>query len=138
VPLTVYAAVWLLVRQRGAALLAAFLVALPFFFPAYYATWGRLTQLTAVLILPILLAATWRVPFGGWDGRRGWWLVGLLVAGLCLIHFRVFPLLPALCRIGLAGGAGRRTGEKRPLSTSRRCPGPAPGRPAPIPTDRYV
>jgi hypothetical protein len=90
VPLTVYAAVWLLVRQRGAALLAAFLVALPFFFPAYYATWGRLTQLTAVLILPVLLAATWRIPHGGWDGRRGWWLVGLLVAGLCLIHFRVF------------------------------------------------
>jgi hypothetical protein len=90
VTLTVYAAVWLLLRQRGAALLAAFLVALPFFFPAYYATWGRLTQLTAALILPVLLAATWRLHHGGWDGRRGWWLVGLLVAGLCLIHFRVF------------------------------------------------
>ena len=90
VPLTLYAAVWLLTRQRGAALLAAFLVALPFFFPAYYTTWGRLTQLTAVLILPILLALTWRLHNGGWDGRKGWWLVGLLVAGLCLIHFRVF------------------------------------------------
>ncbi|MFO7537664.1 MAG: hypothetical protein R6X32_06350 [Chloroflexota bacterium] len=90
VPLTVYAAVWLLLRQRGAALLAAFLVALPFFFPAYYATWGRLTQLTAVLILPVLLACTWRLYRGGWDGRRGWWLVGLLAAGLCLVHFRVF------------------------------------------------
>jgi hypothetical protein len=90
VPLTVYTAVWLLVRQRGAALLAAFLVVLPFFFPAYYTTWGRLTQLTGVLVLPVLLAFTWRLHHGGWDGRRGWWLVGLLVAGLCLIHFRVF------------------------------------------------
>jgi hypothetical protein len=90
VPLTVYAAVWLLVRQRGAALLAAFLVALPFFFPAYYATWGRLTQLTAVLILPVLLALNWRLHQRGADGRRGWWLVGLLAAGLCLVHFRVF------------------------------------------------
>ena len=111
VPLTVYAAVWLLTRQRGAALLAAFLVALPFFFPAYYATWGRLTQLTAVLILPILLAATWRVPFGGWDGRRGWWLVGLLVAGLCLIHFRVFlyylPFAALVWLVAMGRGRGR-------------------------------
>ncbi|MCZ7674473.1 MAG: hypothetical protein M5U34_48785 [Chloroflexi bacterium] len=35
-------------RRRLAGLLAAFLVALPFFFPAYYVSWGRLTQLTAV------------------------------------------------------------------------------------------
>jgi hypothetical protein len=90
VPLAIYAAVWLLVRQRGTALLAAFLVALPFFFPAYYATWGRLTQLTAVLILPVLLAFTWRLHQRGENGRRVWWLVGLLAAGLCLVHFRVF------------------------------------------------
>ncbi len=111
VPLTIYAAVWLLARQRGAALLAAFLVALPFFFPAYYATWGRLTQLTAVLILPVLLAATWRIFHGGWDGRRGWWLVGLLVAGLCLIHFRVFlyylPFAGLVWLVALARGRGR-------------------------------
>ena len=102
VPLTLFAAVWLLVRQRSAGYLAAFLVALPFFFPAYYTTWGRLTQLTAVLLLPVLLAFTWQLVRGGdaWIDR--WWLVGILVAGLFLIHFRVlvyylpFPLLVLL------------------------------------------
>ena len=64
VPLTMFAAVWLLVRQRRAGYLAAFLVALPFFFPAYYTTWGRLTQLTAVLLLPVLLAFTWQLVRG--------------------------------------------------------------------------
>jgi hypothetical protein len=112
VPLTVYAAVWLLTRQRGAALLAAFLVALPFFFPAYYATWGRLTQLTAVLILPVLLAATWRVPHGGWDGRRGWWLVGLLLAGLCLISFRVFLYYLPFAGLVWLVALGRKRGRK--------------------------
>jgi hypothetical protein len=102
VPLTMFAAVWLLVRQRSAGYLAAFLVALPFFFPAYYTTWGRLTQLTAVLLLPVLLAFTWQLVHGreAWIDR--WWLVGILAAGLFLIHFRVlvyylpFPLLTLL------------------------------------------
>lgn len=90
VPLTMYAAVWLLVRRRGAGLLAAFLVALPFFFPAYYATWGRMTQLTAVLLLPLLLAFTWQVVRGDGPWRSAWWLLGVLAAGLFLLHFRVF------------------------------------------------
>ncbi len=90
VPLALYAAVWLFIRRRAPALLAAFLVAIPFFFPAYYATWGRFTQLTAVFLLPILLALTWRLirDNGGW--QRMWWFVALLAAGLFLTHFRVF------------------------------------------------
>ena len=90
VPLALYSAVWLFIRRRGVAMFAAFLVALPFFFPAYYATWGRFTQLTAVFLLPVLLALTWRMVrgFDGW--RRMWWMVALLVAGLFLTHFRVF------------------------------------------------
>jgi hypothetical protein len=102
VPLTLFAAVWLMVRQRSAGYLAAFLVALPFFFPAYYTTWGRLTQLTAVLLLPVLLAFTWRLVRGSEAWIDRWWLVGILVAGLFLIHFRVlvyylpFPLLVLL------------------------------------------
>ena len=102
VPLTMFAAVWLLVRRRGAGYLAAFLVALPFFFPAYYTTWGRLTQLTAVLLLPVLLAFTWQLVRGRETWIDRWWLVGILAAGLFLIHFRVlvyylpFPLLVLL------------------------------------------
>ncbi len=90
VPLTLFAAVWLMVRKRGAGYLAAFLVALPFFFPAYYTTWGRLTQLTAVLPLPVLLAFTWQLFRGGEAWIDRWWLLGILAAGLFLIHFRVF------------------------------------------------
>lgn len=90
VPLSLFTAVWLFIRKRGAAMLAAFLVSLPFFFPAYYATWGRFTQLTAVFLLPILLALTWRLVRGKGGWQRMWWMVALLAAGVFLTHFRVF------------------------------------------------
>ncbi|MDX1414065.1 MAG: hypothetical protein R3293_07730 [Candidatus Promineifilaceae bacterium] len=90
VPFMMYTAVWLYIRRSGTALFAAFLVALPFFFPAYYATWGRFTQLTAVILLPVLLALSWRLVRGEYGWRRVWWMVGLLAAGLFLTHIRVF------------------------------------------------
>jgi hypothetical protein len=77
-------------RRQRPALLAAFLVGIPFFFPGYYVTWGRLTQLTAMFIMPVLLALTWLLVRGARNWRRAWWLVGLLAAGLFFIHFRVF------------------------------------------------
>jgi len=86
-PLAVYAAGWLVTRRRVVGLLAAFLVALPFFFPGYYATWGRMTQLSAMVVMPVLLALTWRLG-RGWS--RLWPLVGVLAAGVFLLHFRVF------------------------------------------------
>ncbi len=86
-PLTVYAAGWMVTRRRVVGLLAAFLVALPFFFPGYYATWGRMTQLTAMMVMPVLIGLTWRVG-RGWP--RVWPLIGVLAGGLFLIHFRVF------------------------------------------------
>ncbi len=90
VPLTVYTAVWLFTRHKGAGLFAAFLVTFPFFFPAYYATWGRYTQLSGMIVMPVLIALTWRLIRGGRRWQAVWWLVGILVAGLFLIHFRVF------------------------------------------------
>ncbi len=86
-PLTVYAAGWMVSRQRAVGLLAAFLVALPFFFPGYYATWGRMTQLAAMFVLPVLLGLTWRMG-RGWPDT--WALAAVLGAGVFLIHFRVF------------------------------------------------
>ena len=86
-PLAVYAAGWMVTRRRAVGLLAAFLVALPFFFPGYYATWGRMTQLAAMIVMPVLLGLTWRLG-RGWP--RVWPLVGVLAAGLFLIHIRVF------------------------------------------------
>lgn len=99
-PLAVYSAGWMVTRRQSVGLLAAFLVALPFFFPGYYATWGRMTQLAAMVVMPVLLALTWRLG-RGWP--RVWPLVGVLAAGLFLIHFRVFLFyLPfaALAAIG--------------------------------------
>ena len=90
VPLTLYTAVWLMTRRRNAAIIAAFLAAIPFFFPGYYATWGRFTQLTGVLILPVLLAFTWLLARGARHWRRVWWLAALLAGGLFLVHLRVF------------------------------------------------
>lgn len=87
VPLVIYSAGWIVTRRRAIGLLAAFLVALPFYFPGYYATWGRMTQITALIVLPVLIALTWRA-VRGWP--RTWPLVGVLAAGLFLIHFRVF------------------------------------------------
>lgn len=89
-PLVIFAATWLMTRRRSASLIAAFLVAIPLFFPAYYATWGRLTQLTAMFIMPVLLALTWLLVRGAKRWRKLWWLVGPLAAGVFLVHFRVF------------------------------------------------
>jgi hypothetical protein len=89
-PLTVYAGLWLITRRRRSAGLAAFLLALPFFFPAYYATWGRFTQLTAMFILPLLLAFAWLLVRGSSRWRQAWWAVALLLVALFLLHFRVF------------------------------------------------
>lgn len=89
----VYAGTWLLARRRGTALAAAFLVAFPLLFPAYYATWGRYTQLAALPLAALVPGLLWR-------GRaRGMWLLlGVLGAGLFLIHVRVtlylLPLVP--------------------------------------------
>lgn len=108
-PLAVYAA-GRLAAGRAVGLLAAFLVALPFFFPGYYVTWGRMTQLAAMVIMPVLLALTWRL---GRGGARFWPLVGVLAAGLFLVHFRVFLFyLPFALLAFAAQSAGRRA---RPL-----------------------
>ncbi|MEZ4514431.1 MAG: hypothetical protein R3C62_21350 [Chloroflexota bacterium] len=108
-PLMLYTAVWLLTRQRGAGLFAAFLVAFPFFFPAYYATWGRFTQLTAMLIMPVLLATTWLLLHRRqWAWRHhAWWLVGLLAAGLFLMHFRVFIFYLPFVLVAVFANLGR-------------------------------
>jgi len=110
-PLTMYTAGWLLTRRRDVGVIAAFLVALPFLFPGYYATWGRFTQLTGVLILPVLLALTWLLLRGARAWRACWWMVALLAAGLLLIHVRVFLIylpFPILVWLISRGRNGRR------------------------------
>ncbi len=107
VPLTMYAAAWLVTRRQRAGVLAAFLVAFPFFFPAYYASWGRFTQLTAVLILPVLLALTWLIVHGARHWLRMWWVVAVLGAGLFYIHLRVFLYFLPFAGVVWLAGRGR-------------------------------
>ncbi|MDT8306874.1 MAG: hypothetical protein RRC07_13145, partial [Anaerolineae bacterium] len=83
VPLALYGGAWMATRRPAAALLAAFLVAFPFHFPAYYATWGRFTQLTGVLVLSMLLMLTWQLLRGARRWHRAWPLVALLAAASC-------------------------------------------------------
>ncbi len=109
IPLTVYTAVFLLTRRRTPALLAALLVGLPFFFPAYYATWGRFTQLTAMLIMPVLLAYSWLLIRGSHRWQQQWWVMGLLIAGIFYIHFRVFLIYLPFVAIVWLMSRGRRT-----------------------------
>ncbi len=118
--LSVYCGAWLLTRRRGAALLSALLVALPFFFPAYYVTWGRFTQLTGVLLLAPLLALTWLLARGSRGWGHSWWMVGLLTAGLFFIHVRVFMVyLPFAALAWVASwGRGRRVEATRNLGAA--------------------
>jgi hypothetical protein len=108
-PLTIYAGAYLLTRRRDGALLAAFLVGLPFFLPAYYVTWGRYTQLSGVVILPVALGLTWQIGRGGRGWRRAWPLLGVLVAGLFLLHLRVLLLYVAFAGLAWLASRGRHT-----------------------------
>ena len=122
--LGIYAAGYLLTRRRGVGLVAAFVVGLPMFFPAYYMSWGRLTQLTGMLILAVLVGLTWRLARGlttevlqkehvhhsNFFSVDVQYIVltGLLAGGLFLVHFRVFLLyVPVALIIWLFGRPNR-------------------------------
>jgi hypothetical protein len=107
VPLALYGATYIVTRRPWASLLAAFLVAFPFYFPAYYVTWGRYTQLTGVLILPLLISLTWQPLRGARRWRGAWPLLALLAAGLALLHFRVFLLYLLFVPLALMAARGR-------------------------------
>jgi len=83
----VYCGANVLLRSRRAAVLAATLATLVSFFPAYYVSWGRYTQLCGLLVLPPLAAAFWRL--GRHPGRSRAAEVAVLSGGLLLIHVRV-------------------------------------------------
>lgn len=89
--LAIFSGGWLLTGRRRVGWIAAFLVGLPFFFPGYYTTWGRLTQLAGLVILPVLLGVTWRLRAPA-SGRILAALFAVLTAGLFYTHIRVFLL----------------------------------------------
>jgi hypothetical protein len=94
-PLAVYAGTLALTGRRRAGLLAAFYVGIVSFFPGYYVTWGRYSQLTGLLLLAPALGALWVLLTAAPNqaGRPLWRpaaVAGVLAAGLFLAHYRVF------------------------------------------------
>lgn len=98
----VYCAGAALFRSRRTALLAATLATLVSFFPAFYVSWGRYTQLCGLLVLPPLAAGFWKLgrhSNARHPNARRAVEVGLLGAGLLLIHVRVVVVFAILAAI---------------------------------------
>jgi hypothetical protein len=99
VALSAYCLAWGLTGRRRAGLAAAFVVALVSFFPGYFVTWGRYTQLTGLVIVGPAAAMLWRAfhprpmlgrgPAGPMNTWRPVILAALLAAGVFLAHYRV-------------------------------------------------
>jgi hypothetical protein len=78
-------------RSRTAGLFAALLTGLVTPMPAYYASWGRYTQLAGLIILPAapaLLRSIWEDDRSGLRWRAALAAV-LALGGLLLVHYRV-------------------------------------------------
>ncbi len=95
-----------LTRNRLAGLLAALMSGLFTPMPAYYTSWGRYTQLTALSILPVALTLclhSVRSDEGAPSPRlfiqhrwRVWLATGVSLAGLVLTHYRVAAFFACL------------------------------------------
>ncbi len=91
--LSVFGAASLITKKRPVGWIAAFMLALPFLFPGYYATWGRLTQISGLIVLPLLVGLLMEDRTGEEGEGWNWQLIVtcmILTAGLFLLHARVF------------------------------------------------
>lgn len=78
-----------ILEDRRAALVSALLVGLLFAMPAYFVNWGRYTQLTGLVLLPIVFDITKRF-FESARTEGGLWLLAcILIAGLILTHYAI-------------------------------------------------
>jgi len=96
-------------KERVPATLSAAFSGLVSIFPAYFVNWGRYTQLIGLVMLPIFWALIWR-----WveSDRRSWrslLFIGLLGAGILLVHYRVtlMAAVAALVLVTLKGLIGQ-------------------------------
>lgn len=100
---SVYLITKTLTRSLSAGLFAAFITGFLTPMPAYYTSWSRFTELTGLLLLPVVLAM-----LQSWlDGKADkilLWLLGLgaiTAAGLFIIHYRVVAFLGCLILVYL-------------------------------------
>ena len=87
-----------LTRSSSAGLLAAIITGFLTPMPAYYTSWGRYTELTGLLILPVVLGLIQLWMDGNTNKRNGWIIsLGAIAAGgLFMIHYRVIVFLVCL------------------------------------------
>ena len=80
----------------GAVLVAGLLTSMPMF----YVNWGRYTQLTGQALLVVIAILLW----DWFDGRKNSWrgqvLIGVLMGGLALTHYRVIIFAVLLLPVG--------------------------------------
>ena len=90
--------------EKWIAAISALIAGLISIFPAYYINWGRYTQLTGLVLLPIFLGVVWQ-----WALTDRAWrsvpFIGLLAAGITLAHYRVTLMTASavVIVIGLSG-----------------------------------
>jgi hypothetical protein len=66
-----------------------------------------MTQLAAMLIVPFALAFAWLLVRGAKTWRRTWWVLAIIVAGMFLVHVRVFLLFLPFAGLVWLLSAGR-------------------------------
>ena len=95
---SVYLITKTLTRNSTAGIFAAFITGFLTPMPAYYTSWSRYTELTGLLLLPVILAMV-----KSWldekVGEKFGWILGLgaiTAAGLFMIHYRVVVFLACL------------------------------------------
>lgn len=106
-----------LVRDRLSGLVAALVTGLVTPMPAYYTSWGRYTQLSGLLILPVVFFVTMAVLEATPPARsarlRLLALGGLACAGLLLTHYRVAAFTGCLVLAALLTRGGFALRERR-------------------------
>lgn len=95
---SVYLLATTLTRSSMAGVFAAFITGFLTPMPAYYTSWGRYTELTGLLLFPVVLALihSWK----SWGDRKttAWiiFLSAITAGGLFMIHYRVVLFLGCL------------------------------------------
>jgi hypothetical protein len=87
-----------LTRNRVAGLFAAMTTGFLTPMPAYYTSWGRYTELSGLLLLPVVLALLHPLSKGSSPKEKIWTIVlgALTGGGLFMVHYRVLAFLACL------------------------------------------
>jgi len=87
-----------LTRSSSAGLFAAIITGFLTPMPAYYTSWGRYTELTGLILLPVVLTLIQLWMDGNPPKRIGWiiFLGAITAGGLFMVHYRVTAFLVCL------------------------------------------